>query len=507
MSQDAQAPPSSTPTGVAPIRGPEGRVARLRRFNLLRYFTGAGLLIIMGVLLGSVLVAGRVIHDVSLEIEREEADSLVEDLLARMKYQGYGPERWGEPVLDPHLNDIVRAKLQNFGILEFSLYSPDQRELVVFTAHGKPRAAHRSEAFQEALSGTTSLRWQARYVGPLILLSGEGSSIDTYVPVKAADGHILGVAHLHRSLETVLPRTRIMLPRLALVAGTAALVGFLGLWLLVRHADRLIERQQYMIDNYNRQLSERNRLLEQYNERKDEFLAICSHDLRSPLNSIYAGCKILAGNRKGLLTPEQTEINAENLKKVSQMLHLIDSLLDLGRIEAGQEVVVAESFDLNTTLREVIAMGSAHAAERNVHIELEAAEGDPALVADVHKFRRIVSNVLSNAVKHSPKGGHVRVHAETQASWIRISISDQGPGIAPDQQALLFDKYSALARSKKTRSDGTGLGLAITNELVRLHGGRIEVESELGKGATFIVMLPRTYECSASAQKGTNSPA
>lgn len=501
MSHEAQATPGTTPSDVAPDRDPEGRIARLRRFNLLRYFTGAGLLVILGVLLGSVLVAGRVIHDVSLEIEREEADSLVEDLLARMAYQGYGPEHWGEPVLDTHLNEVIRAKLLNFGILEFSLYAPDQRELVVFTAHGKPRATHRSEAFQEALSGQTSLRWHARYAGPLILFSGEGSSIDTYVPVKAHDGHIRGVAHLHRSLETVLPKTRLMLPRLALVAGTAALMVFWGLWLLVRHADRLIERQQHTIDSYNRQLAERNRLLEQYNERKDEFLAICSHDLRSPLNSIYAGCKVLASNRKGLLNPEQTEINAESLKKVSQMLHLIDSLLDLGRIEAGQEVVVAESFDLNTTLREALEMGSAHAAERNVRIELEAAEGSPAMVADAHKFMRIVSNVLSNAVKHSPKGGHVRVHADTQASWIRISITDQGPGIAPDQQALLFDKYSALARSKKTRSEGTGLGLAITNELVRLHGGRIEVESVLGKGATFTVVLPRTYEGSASAQE------
>ncbi|MCZ7648698.1 MAG: HAMP domain-containing histidine kinase [Planctomycetota bacterium] len=465
------------------------RLRRLPRFNLLRYFTGASLLVIAATLLAASLLAGRVVYDVFLEIEREEADSLVEDLLDRMAYEGYGPERWGQPV-DAKLDGIVRAKLENFGILEFALLNASGREHFAFAAEGRPRAEHAPKAFDRALKGEPSLTWHSRYPGPLVLISEEGSTIDTYVPVRDGEGRVTAVAHLHRSLEIVLPKTRLLLPRLLVLAGLSASVIFLALWFLVRKADRIMERQQEQIAEFTSQLAERNRLLEEYNRRKDEFLAICSHDLRSPLNSIFAGCKVLAAQRLGELNGKQTEINAENLKKARQMIELIDDLLDLSRIEAGREDLNVETFDLTEKVRESIASHQQLAAAKQVKLELRAPEGELRVEADPLKVLRISNNLVSNAIKYSAPG-LVEVELRGDGESARLCVTDHGPGIPAALLPNLFDKYSGLARKQKTRAEGTGLGLAITQELVRLHGGSLEVRSEEGRGAAFTVTLPR----------------
>jgi signal transduction histidine kinase len=304
-----------------------------------------------------------------------------------------------------------------------------------------------------------------------------------------SDGKVTAVIKVRRNLEKVMDQNHRSLPPLMALSALASAFVFLALWFVIRKADHIIKSQQQQIAEANRQLADHNRQLEVLNARKDEFLAICSHDLRSPLTSISLGCSILLKERTGPLAESQRDILMRSKRSVETMVTLIDRLLDVARIESGTETVELESCDLVKTIEESMALHAAQAQERGVAFELKLAGTELPVIADRVKLLRICNNLLSNAVKHSPPGT-VRIEASADASSVQFSVIDQGPGLSREEQATLFDRFSALARRKKTRASGTGLGLFITRALVEMHGGKIDVESKPGHGATFRVTLP-----------------
>jgi len=220
---------------------------------------------------------------------------------------------------------------------------------------------------------------------------------------------------------------------------------------------------------------------------KSEFVSTVSHDLRAPLTLLRGYATMLP--MVGSLTEKQREFVTKILGSVDSMSQLVDNLLDLGRIEAGVGLSL-EQVRVETVLRDVVGSHRPQAMGKQIVLEVEVAEGMEPVEADPTLLRQAVSNLVDNAVKYTPPGGRVNVRASQARGRQLISIHDSGAGIAPADQARLFEKFARLRRKDGAGEQGPGLGLAIVKSIVDQHGGRVTVDSRLGVGSTFTVDLP-----------------
>ncbi len=243
----------------------------------------------------------------------------------------------------------------------------------------------------------------------------------------------------------------------------------------------------------NAELNEANARLRELAEMREEFLALTTHDLRSPLTVISGVISFFTSGRLGELSPEQKNMVEMMERNTQNLIELVNDLLDAAKLESGSLQLELADITLRAFIQEVCEPFVQLAREKEVTLALEDAAADlPSTVrADHAKLRRIVVNLLSNALKFTPKGGRITVSLERASNaHVRISVADTGVGIASDDLPLLFDKYEQ-ARHRSTRGEkGTGLGLYITRQLVELHGGAIYVASEVGHGSTFSFTLP-----------------
>ncbi len=256
-----------------------------------------------------------------------------------------------------------------------------------------------------------------------------------------------------------------------------------------------LEQVNRRLAESNRELNEANAKLRELSDMKEEFLALTTHDLRSPLTVISGVINFFTSGRLGDMTPEQKNMVAMMERNTQSLIELVNDLLDASKLESGTlrlEVAPVELAPLVAELRETMLP---MAREKEIALEEHVAAGLPAVSADRAKLRRVLVNLLSNAVKFTPKGGRIEVNAERDGDRaVRVSVTDTGVGIPPEDLARLFDKFEQ-ARSRATRSEkGTGLGLYITRQLVELHGGHISVESEVGQGSTFSFTIPTAQE-------------
>lgn len=220
---------------------------------------------------------------------------------------------------------------------------------------------------------------------------------------------------------------------------------------------------------------------------KSEFVSTVSHDLRAPLTLLRGYATMLS--MVGSLTEKQREFVTKILGSVDSMSQLVDNLLDLGRIEAGVGLSL-EQVRVETVIRDVVGSHRAQAIGKQIALEVEMAEGMEPIEADPTLLRQAVSNLLDNAVKYTAPGGRVNLWAGQARGRQRISISDTGTGIAPADQARLFEKFARSRRKEGGGDHAPGLGLAIVKSIVDQHGGRVTVDSRLGVGSTFTVDLP-----------------
>jgi len=239
----------------------------------------------------------------------------------------------------------------------------------------------------------------------------------------------------------------------------------------------------------NQELAERNQEVERANRLKSEFLAGMSHELRTPLHTIIGFSELLAEELEGPLNEKQKRFMSHIHKDSLHLLDLINDVLDLSKIEAGKIELRPEVFDLRQPLDEVLASINPQAAAKSIAIDTLVGM-ERALLADRVRVRQILFNLLSNAVKFTPEGGRIRVEAHPCDEFVEVSVTDTGIGIPSAEHATVFDKFYQVGNTTKGVREGTGLGLAITRSLVEEHGGRIWLESEVGKGSRFTFTIP-----------------
>jgi signal transduction histidine kinase len=236
------------------------------------------------------------------------------------------------------------------------------------------------------------------------------------------------------------------------------------------------------------ELAQANLALFESNRLKSDFLAKMSHELRTPLNSILGFSDLLI-NSQGV--QEKHSRWAGNIRSSGeQLLTLINEILDLAKIEAGKMDVSITEFRLDDVSEGLITMARPLAERKNIDLRSIISPEIPTLRQDKVKLQQILANLLSNAVKFTPEGGKVTLKGELEGKNIRLTVVDTGVGIAPEEQELVFEKFRQAGNTLTREHDGTGLGLSIVRELARLLGGEVSLESELGKGSTFTVILP-----------------
>jgi signal transduction histidine kinase/DNA-binding response OmpR family regulator len=256
------------------------------------------------------------------------------------------------------------------------------------------------------------------------------------------------------------------------------------------------------------------------NRAKSNFLASMSHELRTPLNAIIGFSELLENHTFGDLNERQQRYVTNVLTSGRHLLQLINDILDLSKVEAGHMELALSEFDVGTALRDARNIVGALAEKKRLSLELEVESTLPALTADQSKFKQILYNLLSNAIKFTPEGGQVRVMARRQADagvlkggeWIEVGVGDSGIGIRPEDQERIFGTFEQVDSAYAREQQGTGLGLALSKQFVELHGGRIWVESELGKGSVFWFVLPLGRKPAAqppviASGDGTAAPA
>ncbi len=228
--------------------------------------------------------------------------------------------------------------------------------------------------------------------------------------------------------------------------------------------------------------------LRQLDALKSEFFANVSHELRTPLTLILAPLDDRLGRE---VPPEERRLLEGVRRNAWRLLRLIDDLLDLSRIDAGQLRLDLAALDMGAMARQLGILFASAAEARGLALEVEGVESTTDLWGDSHRLDSALSNLLGNAFKFTPAGGKVTLKVEETPTEVRVTVKDTGPGIAAADLTKIFERYYQAEEGAHRRTGGVGIGLALARNLVELHGGRLEVASELGQGAAFTIVLLR----------------
>jgi GAF domain-containing protein len=236
-------------------------------------------------------------------------------------------------------------------------------------------------------------------------------------------------------------------------------------------------------------IEEKSRELETASRHKSEFLANMSHELRTPLNAIIGFSEVLLERMFGEVNDKQTEYLRDILESGRHLLSLINDILDLSKIEAGRMELELTDFHLPAALDNALTLVRERAGRRGIRLQATVDERLGDVRADERKIKQVVLNLLSNAIKFTPEGGRIDVRAEPSEGVVEVSVSDTGVGIAPQDQEAVFEEFRQVGTADK-KVEGTGLGLSLARKFIELHGGRIWVKSEVGRGSTFTFTIP-----------------
>ncbi len=257
------------------------------------------------------------------------------------------------------------------------------------------------------------------------------------------------------------------------------------------------------------ELRKKNKDLEQANKIKSDFLAIMSHELRTPLTAVIGFSELLMEEVMGELNSEQKEYLKEVVNNSDHLLHLINSILDLSKVESGKMALAIEAFDFTKLAKEVKASLQPLLKKKGLKLELFIPEELPLIKADERKIKQILLNLISNSIKFTQEGGKISIQIVyspyTKGQWLypktldqedlidgyfKILVEDTGIGIREKDLEKIFEPFSQVDSSYTRKYQGTGLGLALTKQFVEMHGGIIWAESELQHGSRFTVILP-----------------
>ncbi len=280
------------------------------------------------------------------------------------------------------------------------------------------------------------------------------------------------------------------------------LIGALGisawLWWLYHLKERanaeiaqqkaLLEEQTDIIQSTNAELSAQNEQLSQLNAEKTEIMGIVSHDLKNPISALRGFGELI---ENGTLTErELSSVSRQIMLTSEKMLDLVKNLLDMNQLESGKMNFRSVEFDILPMVQGLVRQYKPQAAAKNIAIDSSLLLFSHHVFADEQAVMQILDNLLSNAIKYSPHGKHIFIRVSSSEHHVRVEVQDEGPGISDDDKTKLFEKFARLSARPTGGEHSTGLGLSIVKKLIEAMNGSVWCESELNKGATFIVELP-----------------
>ena len=412
------------------------------------------------------------------------ADLAVDDALTQVELAldeptfGFVPTRSDERVLDRIRADyrrVVRDVKRMRQLDSNDITGNTARPFLIAANTATERFLERARILAERTSNETTLLIAANR-------SAYASSRDLFIGV-AAGSVLLALALglvISWSLIGPIQRTEARLAEIAAgdFAGRLDVPNRDELGSLARNVNRMNEELRRLYEE-----------LETASRHKSEFLANMSHELRTPLNAIMGFSQVLRHRLFGELTPKQEEYLDDILSSGNHLLSLIDDVLDLSKVEAGQIALEPAPFSLREALERGVVMVRDRAAGHGLRLSLELDPDVDIVTGDERRLRQIVFNLLSNAVKFTPAGGSVAIAAQRLDGEVQVSVADTGPGVAPEDRERIFEEFQQTDVGVQQR-EGTGLGLALSKRLVELHGGRIWVDGEVGHGSRFVFTLP-----------------
>jgi len=268
---------------------------------------------------------------------------------------------------------------------------------------------------------------------------------------------------------------------------------------LVRgYIQRDAQGQPLRISGTSMDLTEHKRI----EQMKNEFVSTVSHELRTPLTSISGALGLINGGALGEVPPAMQQMLEIAYRNSQRLGHLINDLLDMEKIAAGKMSFDMHEHSLRQLLEEALASNQAFAAQLGVNCVLREAV-DVQVWVDASRLQQVLGNFLSNAIKYTPEGGEASLHCSVpDATHVRISVTDQGPGIAAEFRARVFEKFAQADASDSRQKGGTGLGLAITKEFIERMGGKVGFDTAEGQGTTFWCELPILETCASTPEPG-----
>lgn len=273
--------------------------------------------------------------------------------------------------------------------------------------------------------------------------------------------------------------------------GTACVAAIVASFVWIREEVERRRRSEEELRRLNRALETALARTQEADRVKSAFLATMSHELRTPLNSILGFAGVLLQELPGALNEEQRKQLTMVRDSARHLLALINDVLDLSKIEAGQLRIARTPYDVRAVVEHVVASVRPRAEARGLTLEVQMDPTVGRALGDARRLEQILLNLLANAVKFTQQGGvRVQVDLVENGTLLRFQVADTGPGIAREDFDKLFQPFQQLQTGLDRPHEGTGLGLAICRRLAGLLGGRIELESEPGRGSTFTVLLP-----------------
>jgi signal transduction histidine kinase len=249
---------------------------------------------------------------------------------------------------------------------------------------------------------------------------------------------------------------------------------------------RGLERRELILETES--LRREKKLLE------ENFITMVSHQLRSPLGTIAQYFEVILGGMAGNVEPKQEEMLSKARARLERLMELINDWLDLARMNKGQIVDRFKPLSLKKVLENIVEFMQPSAQKENVNLELIHYSGNDSIEGDEETLTQVFSNLIANAIKYNEPNGRIKVSMEEKEDALVVGVEDTGIGIPKENLPYLFDQFYRVKRDGEHKSRGTGLGLSIAKKIVEAHGGVIHVVSELGKGSTFTVILPKTNQ-------------
>jgi signal transduction histidine kinase len=287
-----------------------------------------------------------------------------------------------------------------------------------------------------------------------------------------------------------------------LIGFAGIILFFLGVigWLYRKRSlqQRKIQLQQRSIERKNKQLERRNRHLVELDEEKNNLIKILAHDLRTPINHVQGLAQVFLLSNRAL--PDEQKMIIDRISDASTRLNkMISNILDVDSIENNRVKISKEQVSIGSLVEKVVDSFDKEATRKSLKFRLQQDVNGSMVEVDPLFMTQILENLISNALKFSEKGNDIQVETKQKGEKIEISIKDSGPGLSETDKKLLFIKFQRLSAKPTDGENSTGLGLSIVKRYVELMGGTVWCESEQGKGATFIVSFPITYEVNRQA--------